>query len=111
MKLEFEVQKKTTLVRLRGELDLKTAGEFRTEVDNVMEKNSSDNLVINLQGVNFIDSSGLGVILGRYKKIIMRGGKFSIVGAPFQVRRILEMSGILRIASIYNTENDALQAM
>ncbi|MFA5882136.1 MAG: anti-sigma factor antagonist [Eubacteriales bacterium] len=111
MKLDFTVDKKTLIVRVSGELDLLVADEFRQEVDALMEKNCTDNIVLNLGGVRFIDSSGLGGILGRYKKVTMRGGKLAIVTAPVQVKRILEMSGILSIAGLYESENEALQAM
>lgn len=111
MKLEFVVNKKTLIVRVCGELDMVAADYFRREVDENMEKNCCDNLVLNLDGVNFIDSSGLGVILGRYKKITALGGKLAIVGAPQQVKRILELSGILKIASAHENETEALQAM
>ncbi|PKM80119.1 MAG: anti-sigma F factor antagonist [Firmicutes bacterium HGW-Firmicutes-14] len=111
MKLDFIVERKTLIIRVCGELDMVVADEFRREVDTMMEKNSSDNIVLNLGGVNFIDSSGLGVILGRYKRITMRGGKMAVVGAPGQVKRILELSGILGIAGAYETENEALEAI
>ncbi len=111
MILNFNVDKKTLIIRINGELDLAVADQFRSEVDAMMEKNCADNIVLNLDGVSFIDSSGLGGILGRYKKVIMRGGKMAIVGAPVQVKRILELSGIMRIANIYESENEALQAM
>ena len=111
MKLDFAVHKKTLIVRACGELDLVVADKFRNQVDESLEKNCSDNIILNLDGVSFIDSSGLGVILGRYKKITMRGGRMAIVGAPAQVKRILELSGVLRITSVYEDENQALQAM
>lgn len=111
MKLDFQVDKKTLVVRVRGELDMVAADYFRREVDENMEKYCCDNIVLNLNGVNFIDSSGLGVILGRYKKLSMLGGKMAVVGAPPQVKRILELSGILRISRAFETENEALQAM
>ncbi|HWI54237.1 MAG TPA: anti-sigma F factor antagonist [Desulfobacteria bacterium] len=111
IKLNFVNNKKTTIVRVAGELDLVAAEQFRTEIDSAMEKNCSDNIILNLDEVRFIDSSGLGVILGRYKKVKMRGGKMALVSAPAQVKRILELSGVLNIASSYKTENEALQAM
>ncbi len=111
IKLSFSNNKKTTIVRVAGELDLVAADQFRNEIDAAMEKNCSDNIIMNLNGVRFIDSSGLGVILGRYKKIKMRGGKMALVSAPVQVKRILELSGVLNIASSYETEDEALQAM
>lgn len=111
IKLDFVSNKKTTIVRVNGDLDLVAADDFRNKIDASMEQNCSDNIVLNLNGVKFIDSSGLGVILGRYKKVSMRGGKMAIVGAPVQVKRILELSGVLNITSVYENETEALQAM
>ncbi len=111
MKIESAVDRKTLIIRVAGELDMLVADEFRRKIDTLMERNCTKNLVLNLKGVNFIDSSGLGAILGRYKNITMGGGKVVLVGAPPQVRRILELSGILRITSEFETENDALEAM
>lgn len=111
MRIDFEVEKKTLIVRARGELDMVAADYFRREVDDNMEKYCCDNIILNLNGVSFIDSSGLGVILGRYKKLSMLGGKMAVVGAPPQVKRILELSGILRISRAYENETEALQAM
>lgn len=109
--IDFKMYKKTTIARVKGELDLVFAEKFRKEVDSVMEQNCSDNILLNLENVKFIDSSGLGVILGRYKKISLRGGKMIIVSAPPQVKKILELSGILKISESYDSETDALQAM
>lgn len=111
MKLSFAADKRTLIVRVVGELDLAAADEFRQETDLAIEKQCSNNIILNLAGVSFIDSSGLGVILGRYKKIAMRGGKMAIVGAPVQVRRILELSGVLGISRAYENEDEALDAM
>ncbi len=111
MKLEFRAHRNNLIVRVHGELDMLVTDEFRKQLDNAMEKNCSHNLILNLEGVSFIDSSGLGVILGRYKNLTLRGGKVAIVKAPLPVKRILELSGILRIAGEYNSEEEALQVM
>jgi len=111
MKIDFAADKRTLIVRVCGELDLAGADEFRQEVDLAIEKNCSNNIILNLQEVSFIDSSGLGVILGRYKKITVRGGKLAIAGAPVQVKRILELSGVLGISKAFENETEALEAM
>ncbi|WP_418792410.1 STAS domain-containing protein [Phosphitispora sp. TUW77] len=111
MNIESVVNRKTLILRVCGELDMLVADDFRRKVEILMENYCSNNLVLNLSGVNFIDSSGLGAILGRYKNITLCGGKVAIVGAPPQVKRILELSGILRITSEFDTENEALEAM
>ena len=111
MNIESVANRRTLILRVSGELDMLVADDFRRKTDALMVNHCSRNLVLNLSGVNFIDSSGLGAILGRYKNITMGGGKVALVGAPPQVRRILELSGILRITSEFETENDALEAM
>lgn len=111
MTVDFAVYRKTTIARVCGELDMVVADVFRKEVDATMEQNCSDNIILNFEQVSFIDSSGLGVILGRYKKISLRGGKMAIVSAPVQVKRILEMSGVLGITGSFDSENEALKAM
>jgi stage II sporulation protein AA (anti-sigma F factor antagonist) len=111
MKLRMNISGNTLLVRVSGELDLVVADEFRNGVDRKLDEHPVRNLIINLQGVKFIDSSGLGAILGRYKRISACGGKVAVVGAAPQVKRVLELSGILKIMSAYDKEEQALQAL
>lgn len=95
------------VVRVSGELDLLTAETFRNLIERELFQQKARNLVLNLEQVNFIDSSGLGVILGRYKRIREQGGVVAIVGAQPHVKRVLELSGILRIIGLYDTEEQA----
>ena len=66
-------------------------------------------MILDLGGVSFIDSSGLGFILGRYKKIKSQKGKMYIVRARPSVGRILELSGITKLIPVYATENEVFQ--
>jgi stage II sporulation protein AA (anti-sigma F factor antagonist) len=65
-------------------------------------------LIINLEKVSFIDSSGLGVLIGRYKKITGLSGRMFIVGARPAVHKILMFSGINKLVSMYNNEQDII---
>ncbi len=111
MKLRTNMAGNTLVVRVSGELDLVVVDEFRVKVDRKLDEHPVRNLVINLQNVRFIDSSGLGAILGRYKRIAAGGGKVAMVGAAPQVKRILELSGLLKIMGAYEKEDQALQAL
>lgn len=111
MKLRMNIIGNTLVVRASGELDLVVADEFRDRVDRKLDENPVRHLIINLQGVMFIDSSGLGVILGRYKRIAAGGGKVAVVGAAPQVAKVLELSGLKKIMGIYEKEEQALQAL
>lgn len=108
MYLDMEQQQDTLLVRLGGDLDLGVADKLRKMLDNQLIEKNIKFLVINLSRVTFIDSSGLGVLLGRYKRLVHSGGKVILVGAQPQVKRILELSGLLQIMEEYQDESRAL---
>jgi stage II sporulation protein AA (anti-sigma F factor antagonist) len=99
------------VVRLSGELDLFTAEAFRQAVDVELAKDGCTNLVLALKNVTFIDSSGIGAILGRYRLIQARRGKVVAAGLRPSVRRLMEMSGVLRVVETAETEQSALECL
>lgn len=108
MELDLEVRQDTLLARLFGEIDLKVADPLRGSLDKALQENPVRHLILNLLNVSFIDSTGLGVILGRYKRVVAAGGHVSLVGMQPQVKRVMEISGILRIMNEYPTEDEAV---
>jgi len=104
----MELKQDTLLVRLQGELDLSVADTIRKSLEDGLDKNHVRHLVVNLSRVSFIDSSGLGVILGRYKRLSHQGGLVSLVGAQPQVRRVLSLSGLLTVMKECVSEEEAL---
>lgn len=109
MHVEMETVRDTLMVRIKGELDLAVAEELRALIDNRLKKDKPQTLILDLDGVSFIDSSGLGVIIGRYKKVQGMGGKMYIVRARPTVSRILEFSGIKKLIPVYATEKELLK--
>ncbi|MEA4923905.1 MAG: anti-sigma F factor antagonist [Syntrophomonadaceae bacterium] len=108
MDLEFKQIRNTLLVRIQGEMDMVVAEKFRHEIDRKLETKKISNLIINLEKVSFIDSSGLGVLIGRYKKIAGLNGRMFIVGASPSVHKILKFSGINKLVSMYSNEQDII---
>ncbi len=97
------------IVSLDGELDLATAAEVKERVDAALAANAKVNhLIWDLEKVGFIDSSGLAVLLGRYKEIQARSGKVIALRALEPVRRVLTMAGMERIMQFADTEEQAL---
>lgn len=112
MKIESRLEDKNTLVvKVSGELDLSTAEQFKLQIEQDIKQWKTKNLILDLNGVNFIDSSGLGVILGRYKTVTQNNGNMAIVKPKASVKKILELSGILRIIKIYKDVDAALTAI
>ena len=98
------------LVELEGELDLETSPTFRAVVEERLNQyDTIKHLILDLKKVNFIDSSGLGVILGRFKRLSQQGGKLSAINVSPPIRRIFELSGLLRIMDIYDNRQQALE--
>jgi stage II sporulation protein AA (anti-sigma F factor antagonist) len=106
--LELKLVRNTLVVRIKGELDMLVAEKLRREIDNRLDNKEINTLVINLDQVTFIDSSGLGVIIGRYKRISAGDGKMYIVGARPPVEKILFFSGINKLIPMFNSEQDII---
>ncbi|NLY10305.1 MAG: anti-sigma factor antagonist [Firmicutes bacterium] len=109
MEQQFKVLDDVLLVSLTGELDLHTSKPMKDSIDNYLKENPKiKNILMDLEYVDFIDSTGLVVIIGRYRAIQERGGKLIFVKASPRVKRLLEISGVERIASFVDSTNEAL---
>lgn len=98
----------TLIVRVSGELDLHTAEPFRQAIDDALASGKIRNVILGLRGVTFIDSSGVGAILGRYRLVRELHGSVVAVGLRPAVRRVLEMSGVLSVIGTADSERQAL---
>ena len=100
MEIELIGEKKTLLVKVTGELDHHKAEEIRVLVDDKIRRTNAINIVFDFSGLSFMDSSGLGVIMGRYKKVRTLGGRVIIYGVNADILRIMEMSGLDKIIKL-----------
>jgi stage II sporulation protein AA (anti-sigma F factor antagonist) len=109
IQLTHALYDRTLLVTVAGDLDLETAPHLRAAVDAELERSQAAHLLLDLSAVGFLDSSGLGAILGRYRTVTAAGGRMGIAGARDAVRRVLRLSGIARIISLYATSETGLR--
>lgn len=96
------------IVKVDGDLDHNTANSIRKKIDSELKKNPINLLIMDLSTLNFMDSSGIGLILGRYKLINSLGGKLCLVKPNESIGRIINMSGLHKILSIYSSVEEAL---
>ena len=101
------IKKRTLFIRLKGEMDEHTSTELKLRLCSVIEKYQINNLVFNMQALEFMDSSGIGVILGRYNQIKMANGEIILCEMSEEIRRIVRLSGLERICKIKETEEKA----
>jgi len=105
------IQRKTLIVTLRGELDHHSAGNVKELLEELIKNRGPENLIFDFTNLTFMDSSGVGMLIGRYKLISAIGGKVCICGASRTVDRLLTMSGIKKIIATYQTAEDALNRL
>ncbi|SKC91451.1 anti-sigma F factor antagonist [Maledivibacter halophilus] len=108
MRLKLEVENNTLIVYLDGELDHHSAEEVREDIDNSIDLKDIKNLIFELSNMKFMDSSGIGVVIGRFKKIDKLGGKVGVVNTNPHVDRIFQMAGMYKIIHKYNSKEEAL---
>ena len=109
--IDLEVVSGVLIVRLRGELDHHTAESLRQQMEEKILKGQVQNIILSLEHLHFMDSSGLGVILGRYKQITSRGGEMIVCSVNPLIRRLFELSGLFKIIKIRESEGEALQLL
>lgn len=102
--MNYQVQENSLTIFLPNELDHHNAEEIRKESDRLIEKNHIRYVIFDFQDTNFCDSSGIGVIMGRYKRIYMLGGEVCAVHTNERMKQILTMSGVTRIMQIYEED-------
>lgn len=105
MSVEISVNGEVTTAYLSGEIDHHSAVAIREKIDVATERNMPSLLVLDFTGVNFMDSSGIGLVMGRYRNISRRGAKLHITGTSPQIYKVMKLSGIEKLATIDKCNN------
>lgn len=108
---DFTVIENVLIVRLSGELDHHESTGLREAWQKKLQEEQVQHVVLNLQHVTFMDSSGIGVILGRYKEILRLGGELVVCSVNPAIQRIFEMSGLFKIIRQAENEQFALHSL
>jgi len=109
VKADFEVIGKCLIIKLMEELDHHNALTIREQSDKLISGKNIKDIVFDFTGSDFMDSSGIGVIMGRYKKVIFSGGKVAVTGVNQSIDRIFRLSGLYKIIHKFNTIEDAIK--
>ena len=93
----FNENEKLLILRINEEIDDYKVQEIRRKADNEIQRYMPKRVVFDFNKVTFMDSAGIGLILGRYKFVNLIGGKLEMTNLTKSIRKIFEMSGILRL--------------
>jgi stage II sporulation protein AA (anti-sigma F factor antagonist) len=97
MVTNYEQETRTLTIVLGSEIDHHSCDEIKKSADYEIQRLSPKKLVFDFKNVKFMDSSGIGMLIGRYKNILRYGGQAEMINLNKEVRRIFQMTGIFKI--------------
>ena len=104
--IEYQVQENCLTIYLPAEVDHHNAEEMKRKADKLIDRNHIKYVIFDFENTDFMDSSGIGVIMGRYKTISLIGGEVWAVHTNARIRKILTLSGVTKIMQIYEEEEE-----
>jgi anti-sigma B factor antagonist len=96
----------TLIFKLRGSLDLATSPTVRAALTEATNK-GSNHLIVDLTQLEFLDSTGLGVLIGAHRRAAEHGGSFRLVISDGPIARLLNITGLIAVFAVYNSLEDA----
>lgn len=100
MSVEINVTGEVVTAYLSGELDHHTAKDMRESIDNAIELNMPSLLVLDFSAITFMDSSGIGLVMGRYRNLQKTGASLHISGASPSIYKVMKLAGIEKLAKL-----------
>ncbi len=97
MDTTFSLRGSTLIAELTGEIDHHCCDRIRNDIDSQIALYEAKHLILDFSKVTFMDSSGIGMVLGRYKKMKAQGGTVTIRRASRLIKQILDMSGVFTL--------------
>ncbi|MBR6533166.1 MAG: anti-sigma factor antagonist [Clostridia bacterium] len=106
MSVEINVTGEVVTAYLSGELDHHSAKQMREAIDTAVELNMPSLLVLDFSGISFMDSSGIGLVMGRYRNLQKAGAELHINGAPPNIYKVMKLAGIEKLAKLEGGKTD-----
>jgi anti-sigma B factor antagonist len=108
--LEYRLDSGVAVVKVTGEVDVATSGALRDGLVRVITDEGQSGLVVNLADVKFIDSTGVGVLVGVWHRVRATNRSLALAAPSQHARRVLNTSGLTKAFWIYDTEAAAVEA-
>ena len=102
----YQKKDKRLIFEISEDIDECVAQKIRRRLDNEIERYMPKEVIFDFNKVSFMDSAGIGLLIGRYKLVDMLGGKVEVTNLTTPVRKIFEMSGVLKIIPEIKTEKE-----
>lgn len=109
MKADYKVIQKNLILSIGPELDHHEAHKIRQITDEQLRRSRARNIILDFSNTDFMDSAGIGMIIGRYKEANLRGGKVCVIHAGHSIQKLIEISGLYKLVYEYKNLDEALE--
>lgn len=109
MKITYIKKDKRLIFEIEEDIDECCVQKIRRRIDNEIQRYMPKEVIFDFSYVSFMDSAGIGLIIGRYKLINMIGGELKIANVNTQIQKIFEMSGLLRLIPVEQKNKKEVQ--
>lgn len=109
MKITYIKKDKRLIFEIEEDIDECCVQKIRRRIDNEIQRYIPKEVIFDFSNVSFMDSAGIGLIIGRYKLINMIGGELKIANVNTQIQKIFEMSGLLRLIPVEQKDKKEVQ--
>ena len=109
MESKFYEEDKLLVFKITDEIDDCNVQKIRRKADYEIERHMPRKVIFDFDSVTFMDSAGIGMVIGRYKQTAMLGGKMGLANLTESVRKIFEMSGVLKLIPEVELSKDYLE--
>lgn len=99
MPVDIDIDENSVTAYISGDIDHHSAADLRSKIDEAVERAYPEVLVLDFGGVTFMDSSGIGLVMGRWKLMRDISGRVVIENAPKTIKKVMKMSGIEKLIS------------
>lgn len=103
MSVKFFREDEVLTAAIYGDIDHHNAKEMREKIDREVENSKPELLNLDFKNLEFMDSSGIGLIMGRYKLMNSVGGKLKVINIPNYMLRVIKISGLGQLGVLENT--------
>ena len=107
--VRYELYGQCLVIYVTADLDHHAVSILRDKSDRMIQAGNAKHVIFDFKDVDFMDSSGIGLIMGRYKKVMFIGGKAAVTHVSRNVDRIFQMSGLYKIIEKYDTPEEAVE--
>lgn len=111
MNIDFEYKDRLLIVKINGDIDHHSCEEIRSKIDKEIMLKIPKSILFDMENVGFMDSSGIGVLIGRYKSIANNGGKAGMLNIKPPIMRLCEICGLQKIIQIYPNKKQAIAGL